>query len=68
VVLLNRGTELQTFGVKWQEIGLKPGQKAAVRDLWAHKNAGDFKGSFSAHIAPHQAMMVTLTPSSYLVK
>jgi alpha-galactosidase len=62
VVLLNRGTELQTFGVKWEEIGLKPGQKAAVRDLWAHKNVGEFKESFSAHIAPHQAMMVTLTP------
>ena len=62
VVLLNRGTDGQTFGVKWEEIGLNPGQKVAVRDLWAHKNVGDFKDSFTAHIASHQVMMVTLTP------
>ncbi len=62
VVLLNRGASEQTIGVKWDEIGLNAGQKAAVRDLWAHKDLGVVKDSFSAPVPSHGAVMVTLKP------
>jgi len=35
---------------------------AKVRDLWQAKDLGEHKGTFSATVAPHSVVMVTVTP------
>ena len=62
VVLLNRGAADQTIGVTWEELGYPAHLEAAVRDLWAHKDLGKFTGTFSAPVASHAVMMVTVKP------
>lgn len=32
-----------------------------VRDLWAHKDIGVFRGSYTAHVLPHETHMLKLT-------
>ena len=49
VVLLNRadsGSEQIT--VKWTDIGFPIDQSATVRDLWARKDIGIFKGNYTS--------------------
>jgi alpha-galactosidase len=62
VVLLNRGSAEQTIEVAWEELGYPAHLQAAVRDLWAHKDLGKFKGKFSAPVASHAVVMVTVKP------
>ena len=35
---------------------------ASVRDLWQHKDLGKFTGKFSARVASHGVVMVTVKP------
>ena len=46
VLLLNKGQETADITVTWEMIGLSG--KQPVRDLWARKNLGGFKDSFTA--------------------
>jgi alpha-galactosidase len=62
VILLNRGATEQEIGVNWQELGYPGHLTAAVRDLWQHKDLGNFTGKFSAAVASHGVVMVTLKP------
>jgi alpha-galactosidase len=62
VILLNRGTSEQEIGVNWEELGYPGHLTAAVRDLWQHKDLGNFTGQFSASVSPHGVVMVTLKP------
>jgi alpha-galactosidase len=62
VVLLNRGASERTMRVDWPQIGWAPDRSAAVRDLWAHKELGDFTGGFSAPVPSHGVVMITLAP------
>lgn len=61
-VLLNRGTSKQKISFKWEQIGYPGHLPATVRDLWAHKELGRFNGEFSASVAPHGVVMVTVHP------
>jgi hypothetical protein len=36
--------------------------KAQVRDVWQHKDLGSATGSFTATVAPHSAVIVTVKP------
>ncbi|MGH9395971.1 MAG: glycoside hydrolase family 27 protein [Terriglobia bacterium] len=56
VGLFNRGEGPMTVKVNFGEIGI-PGA-ADVRDLWAHKDLGAFKGNFSAAVPRHGVVMV----------
>ena len=61
-VLLNRGTTEKSITVKWTDLDY-PGQMTAeVRDLWQKKDLGKMKGEFSAPVAPHSAVMITIKP------
>jgi len=61
-VLLNRGTTEKSITVKWTDLDY-PGQMTAeVRDLWQKKDLGKMKGEFSAQVAPHSAVMITIKP------
>jgi alpha-galactosidase len=62
VILFNRGTLAAEGNVAWEDIGLAPGQKATVRDLWKKADAGTFTGSFKGKVDPHDVLMVRVTP------
>jgi alpha-galactosidase len=62
VILFNRGTTQQTIVVSWEQIGYPHGLSAAVRDLWLHKDVGNFIGKFGAAVPGHGVVMVTVRP------
>jgi alpha-galactosidase len=62
VVLFNRDTKEQEIAATWEELGYPAHLNAAVRDLWQKKNLGNFTGKFSATVAPHGVVMVTVKP------
>ena len=62
MVLLNRGSSDQEITVNWVDLGYPAILTAAVRDLWEHKDLGKFTGKFSARVAPHGVVMVTVKP------
>jgi alpha-galactosidase len=62
VVLLNRGTEDAEITVAWEDVGYPAHLEARVRDLWQAKHLGKFTGKFSATVAPHSVVMVTVKP------
>jgi alpha-galactosidase len=62
VILFNRGTEDAPIALSWEEIGLFPGAKARVRDLWRRADAGVSTGRYEAKVAPHGVVMVKITP------
>ena len=62
VALLNRTATSARIGVEWQNIGLRRGGRALVRDLWAHASRGVHAGSFAAEVPSHGAVLVTIAP------
>jgi alpha-galactosidase len=62
VILFNRGSEESTLTAQWEAIGLFPGTRAAVRDLWTHAEAGVFTERYQAKVEPHGVAMLKLTP------
>jgi len=62
VILFNRGSSEQNITVTWEEIGYPDHLTAAVRDLWQHKDYPEAKGKFSATVASHGVVMVTVKP------
>jgi alpha-galactosidase len=62
VVLLNRGNSEQEITVNWEQLGYPGHLSAAVRDLWVHKDLGKFTAKFSAPVASHGVVMVTVRP------
>ncbi len=61
-VLLNRGTTEKSITVKWTDLDYPGPMMAEVRDLWQKKDLGKMKGEFSAQVAPHSALMITIKP------
>ena len=62
VILFNRGSAESEIAAKWDEIGYPNHLSAKVRDLWEHKDKGDFKGSYRANVAAHGVVMVRVSP------
>jgi alpha-galactosidase len=62
VILFNRGDKATEIAARWTELGYPDTLPAAVRDLWAHKALGKKTGQFSAQVAPHGVVMVTVKP------
>jgi hypothetical protein len=57
VLLLNKSETPADLTVTWDKIGLQGAQK--VRDLWARKDLGEFKGSFTAaNLARHEHLLI----------
>jgi alpha-galactosidase len=61
-ILFNRGSEEASIAVAWEEIGIFPGAKARVRDLWKKADVGVLTGRYEAKVAPHGVVMVRITP------
>jgi len=62
VVLFNRSSSDQSVSVGWEELGYPDHLSAAVRDLWQKKDLGKSTGKFSATVASHGVVMVTVRP------
>jgi alpha-galactosidase len=62
VILFNRGRAQQEVTAKWEDIGYPGHLTTSVRDLWQHKDLGKFSGKFSAAVASHGVVMVTVKP------
>ena len=62
VALLNRAATPQSITVKWENLGYPAHLSAQLRDLWQHKNLGAQSGSFTATVAPHAVVLVTVKP------
>jgi alpha-galactosidase len=62
VVLFNRGDAAAPIAVSWQELGLRFDADLSVRDLWAKKDLGRVRGTFTATVPPHDVVMVRVTP------
>jgi alpha-galactosidase len=60
LVLLNRGKAAATITATWETIGLPEAFPATVRDLWTGKVTRKVRGSFSAEVASHGAVMVRI--------
>jgi alpha-galactosidase len=61
-VLFNRGATEQQIILNWEDLGYPSHIPAAVRDLWQHKELGQFTGRFSATVPSHGVVMVTVKP------
>ena len=64
VVMVNRNeSRVADVVARWEDIGLKAGVKAVVRDLWLHAEVGVFDGSYGVKgLAPRQSVTVRVTP------
>jgi alpha-galactosidase len=62
VILFNRGTEPAPIAATWEELGLGPKTRAAVRDLWKHADLGVTEGRMQATVAPHGVVMLRVSP------
>jgi alpha-galactosidase len=65
VIFLNRSnvnTGPAQMAVSWQELGLRWDAEPMVRDLWAKKDLGRVKGTFTAVVPPHDVVMIRVTP------
>ncbi len=62
VILLNRSGSEQAITANWQDLGYPEHVIAAVRDLWQHKDLGKMTGKFTATVASHSVVMVTVRP------
>jgi alpha-galactosidase len=62
MALLNRGSSEAEIKVNWTDIGYPQSLKAALRDLWEHKDIGTKTGSYSATVPTHGVILVTVKP------
>lgn len=62
VILFNRGSEAGEIYTTWEDIGLAPGTKAALRDLWSGRDLGVFEKRFEVKVGPHDVLMMRVRP------
>jgi len=62
VALLNRGAAQHDITVSWVDIGYPASLSASVRDLWAGKDLGMMRSSYSAAVPSHGAVVLKVMP------
>jgi alpha-galactosidase len=62
VVLFNRAKTPARIAFSNAELIWPSSLRAKVRDLWAHRDVGPWKGSYQATVAPHGVVMLRLDP------
>jgi len=60
VGLFNRGEAKTKVTVTRQQLGIKG--KQTVRDLWRQQDVGSFKNKFSAEVARHGVVLISIRP------
>jgi alpha-galactosidase len=61
VLLFNRGETPETIRATGEQLGLDPHVRGRVRDLWAHKDVGRWKGSIESMVEPHGVAMFRIS-------
>jgi alpha-galactosidase len=61
IALLNRGESEAEIVVQWKDLGLKPGEVLAARDLWKHADLGPVEGKLAARVGPHATILLRLS-------
>jgi hypothetical protein len=62
VALFNLGKGYADVTADWSDLGISG--KAAVRDLWSHKNLGRTAGGFTDNLPPHGSRLLRVTPAA----
>lgn len=63
VGLFNREEETMTYSIDFsKELGIKSAKAKNIRDLWAHKDLGSKRDSYSVNLAPHSCKVIRITP------
>jgi alpha-galactosidase len=62
VALLNRSGSEKQIAVQWTEIGYPSNLKAAVRDIWTHKDEGKSAGAYQAVVPSHGVAFLRIKP------
>ena len=58
MALLNRSAAASKIQVSWTDIGYPAALSLSIRDLWAAKDLGNFKQSYSAEVPSHGAVVL----------
>jgi alpha-galactosidase len=53
VILFNRSAKKAEIKISWEELGFAKNKAGTIRDLWLHRDMGNFTGAFSATVDPH---------------
>ena len=61
VGLFNLDESERAISATWEQLGLRG--KQSVRDLWRHRDLGDFDGQYKANVPRHGVMLVRLRPT-----
>jgi len=65
LILFNRGGSAANISVTWTEhLGMNPDTTVDIRDLWTHKDLGQFTNGYSAVINSHASQTLLLSPTS----
>jgi alpha-galactosidase len=59
VCLFNRGEKSANVEVRWADLGFKD-EKMKVRDLWSHRDLGDFNGGYTVSLPSHGVALLKL--------
>lgn len=59
LALFNLGEEVEKIEVNLNEVGFT--NKTKVRDLWQHKELGEFEGSISPEVEPHGSVLFRIS-------
>ena len=62
LLFFNRSDAPATMRATADQLGWPAGVRAKVRDLWGHKNVGNWSGSLEARVEPHGVTMYVITP------
>lgn len=68
VVLLNRTKKRAAMTMRWRDIGLDARAGVDVRDVWAHRNLGVHKSTFTANVGPQNMRMFLVSGRSERAK
>jgi alpha-galactosidase len=57
LLLFNRGDQPVSIRATADQLGWPSGARARIRDLWTHKDVGNWTGAFEALVEPHGVAM-----------
>ena len=62
VLLFNRGAVAAPITVRWEQLQLPDRRRAAMRDLWAHRDLAAASGRYTATVPSHGVVMLRIQP------
>jgi alpha-galactosidase len=60
IALLNRSAAKAVIKISWEELGFPKNKTATIRDLWLHRDLGNFTSAVSASVDPHGVVVLKI--------